>query len=239
MKPTKEAHGGLKRLLKYVTHRENPAHFVLPTHERWTDCGLGNNWKSILKRLIELKGPYVLVHHMVISPAPDLMELVPDDLKHEVVREVTERTIETWHLERGLAVPEYAHVLHDRDTSEHGLQHLHAHIFIAGTIENSLGERESHRVNREQVVADPRSMQRADNLHRIARQEMELLLDRTIGLEWRELRQPEPESEPERQPMGLDELMRQITRETPEPKKQELEPPTVEAAGTPDFGLDF
>src|SRR5687768_14737192 len=95
MKPSKDAHRGLKRLLKYVSHRENPEHFALPDYERWTDCGLGDSWKSVYERLVELKGPYVLVHHMVISPAPDLMELVPDDLKHEVVREVTERTIET------------------------------------------------------------------------------------------------------------------------------------------------
>ncbi len=236
MKPSKDAHRGLKRLLKYVSFRENPEHFALPDHERWTDCGLGDSWKSVYEKLVELKGPYVLTHHMVISPAPDLMELVPDDLKYEVVREVTERTIETWHLERGLSVPQYAHVLHDRDTSEFGLQQLHSHVFIAGTIENSLGERESHRVNREQVVADPRSMQRADNLHRIARQEMETLLDRTIGLEWRDLRQPEEEMEP--QQMDLDNLMRQITADTPEQEHQRSEPPSIEEIAR-DLGLEL
>lgn len=110
-KPSKDAHRGLKRMLKYVSFRENPEHFVLESHERWTDCGLGDNWKEVYASLSDLKGPYVLAHNMLISPAPDLMELIPDDLKYEIVREVTERTIETWHIERGLAVPEYAYIL--------------------------------------------------------------------------------------------------------------------------------
>jgi len=113
-KPSKGAHRGLKRMLKYVSFRENPEHFVLESHERWTDCGLGDNWKEVYANLVDMKGPYILAHNMLILPAPDLMELVPDDLKHEVVREVTERTIETWHIERGLAVPEWSYVLERR-----------------------------------------------------------------------------------------------------------------------------
>ena len=80
---------------------------------------------------------------------------------------------------------------------DEGLQNLHTHVFIAGTIENDLGERESHRVNREQVVADARSLERPDNLHHIARQEFETLLDRTMGKAWRLEREAMPEQEQE------------------------------------------
>ncbi len=83
-----------------------------------------------------------------------------------------------------------------------GLQQLHTHVFIAGTIDNGLGERLSHRVNREQVCTDRGGLNRADNLHRIARQEFEQVLDRSIGLEWRLQReldepQPDPKLEPD------------------------------------------
>ena len=81
---------------------------------------------------------------------------------------------------------------HDRDTDDdHGLQQLHTHIFIAGTIDNGLGERQSHRVNREQVCTDRGGLDRSDNLHHIARQQFEQILDRSIGLEWRLLREME------------------------------------------------
>ena len=84
---------------------------------------------------------------------------------------------------------------HDRDTSDpHRLSQLHAHIFVAGTIENSLGERVSHRVSEGQVVANPWAVKREDNLHRIAAEQMEQVLDRTIGLAWRELRPPPPQT---------------------------------------------
>lgn len=221
-------------MLKYVSFRENPEHFVLESHERWTDCGLGDNWKEVYANLVDMKGPYILAHNMLISPAPDLMELVPDDLKHEVVREVTERTIETWHIERGLAVPEWSYVLHDRDTSEYGLQQLHAHVFIAGTIENSLGERESHRVGKSQVVANPYALEREDNLHRIARDQMEQMLDRTIGLDWRELRPPDPEPTPETHQTIWDDLMASVTPDTPQPEQ----PPSIQD-NTPSLDMEL
>jgi len=185
-KPTAGGHRGLKKLLKYVSYRENPDHRPLDAEVRWTDCGLGESWRKVYANAGRLAGPYVLAHHMVISPAPDLMQLLPEQIRQEVTREVTERTIETWHIERGLDVPEYSYCLHDRDTNdEDSLQQLHTHVFIAGTIDNGVGERQSHRVNREQVVADAYAMKREDNLHRIARQQFEQILDRSIGQDWR------------------------------------------------------
>lgn len=191
-KPSKGGYRGLKKLLKYVSHREGPDHRPVELTERWTDCGLGAGWRAVYENAGKLAGPYVLAHHLVIAPAPDLMALVPDEVKHNLVREVTERTIEGWHEARGLHIPEYSYVLHDRDTDDdHGLQMLHTHVFIAGTIGNSLGERESHRVSRQQVCTDRGGLSREDNLHHVAREAFETLLDRTIGQEWRVLRSPQ------------------------------------------------
>ncbi|MBZ0319103.1 MAG: hypothetical protein K8L91_21995 [Anaerolineae bacterium] len=237
-KPSKAAHRGLKKYLKYVAFRENPEHFELEEHEKWTDCGLGSNWREVYAKLTELKGPYILAHNMLISPAPDLMELVPDDLKHELVREVTERTIETWHIQRGLTVPEYSFCLHDRDTTDYGLSQVHAHIFIAGTIENSLGERESHRVGKSQVVASPYALERQDNLHRIARDQMEQMLDRTIGVEWRELRPPDPEPASTEQPTLWDQLMADVTVDSPQAEQPQPQPPSI-LPTTPSLDLEL
>ena len=192
-KPTKDSARGFKKLLKYVSYRESSDHSALEMDDRWTDCGLGQTWREVQESCHKFAGPYVLAHHLVIAPAPDLMWLVPEELRHELVRETTERVIEQWHIERGLNVPEYSYCLHDRDTSDYGLQNLHTHVFVAGTVENSLGERVSHRVERQQVCADRGGLDRADNLHRIAREEFEKLLDRTLDMEWRRMREPEIE----------------------------------------------
>ena len=193
-KPSKGGYKGLKKLLKYVSYRESPDHRPLDLSDRWTDCGLGANWREVYKKAGELSGPYVLAHHLVIAPAPDLMALVPEELRQEITREVTERTIENWFAARGLNSPQYSYVTHDRDTDDaFGLQNLHTHVFVAGTVENSLGERESHRVERQQVCTDRGGLKREDNLHHIARQEFEQLLDRTIAQEWRLLRTVEPD----------------------------------------------
>ena len=75
-------------------------------------------------------------------------------------------------------------------------KHLcHTHVFVAGTIENTIGERQSHRVDRQQVCTDRGGLNREDNLHHIARHEFETLLDRAIAQEWRLLREAELEQE--------------------------------------------
>ena len=195
-KPSKGGYKGLKKLLKYVSYRESPDHRPVDLSDRWTDCGLGSGWQEVFKNADRLAGPYVLAHHLVIAPAPDLMALVPEALRQELVREVTENTIEGWFAARGLNIPEYSFVMHDRDTDdEYGMQMLHTHVFVAGTIENSAGERESHRIDRHHVCTDRGGLNREDNLHHIARREFEQVLDRTIGQEWHLLRDPDLEQE--------------------------------------------
>jgi hypothetical protein len=114
-KPSKGGYRGLKKLLKYVSHREDPDHRPVEVDDRWTDRGLGTGWRQVYEMAGSLAGPYVLAHHLVIAPAPDLMALVPDELRQAMVQEVTERTIEAWHEARGLNTPEYSYVLVRRE----------------------------------------------------------------------------------------------------------------------------
>lgn len=64
------------------------------------DCRLGDSWKEVYQNAGQPSGSYVLAHHKMILPVPDLMELLPEDIRQEVVREVTERIIDTWHIEQ-------------------------------------------------------------------------------------------------------------------------------------------
>jgi len=213
-KPSKGGYKGLKKLLKYVSYRESPDHRPVDLSDRWTDCGLGSGWREVYENAGKLSGPYVLAHHLVIAPAPGLMALVPEELRQEIVCEVTERTIEGWFAARGLNIPEYSFVTHDRDTDDdYGLQNLHTYVFVAGTVENSIGERESHRVDRQHVCTDRGGLNREDNLHHIARREFEQALDRTIGQEWRLLREVEAE-----EPSIISEIenTEAMVRQTPE-----------------------
>jgi hypothetical protein len=200
-KPSKGGYRGLKKLLKYVSYRECPDHHALELDERWTDCGLGENWREVYQNCASLAGQHVLAHHLVIAPDPALMVLVPEEQRRDLVRELTERVVDGWHVGRGLPVPEYSYTLHDRDTTDYGLQNLHTHIFVAGTFENAAGERESRRVLREQVCADRGGPERDDNLHHVARQEFELLLDRTLGPVWRLERERQLQLEAEQETM--------------------------------------
>jgi hypothetical protein len=59
----------------------------------------------------------VLAWSWVVSPAPDLMALVPEGLRRDLLIDLTERVVEAYYTARGADVPEYAFVVHDRLTS--------------------------------------------------------------------------------------------------------------------------
>jgi hypothetical protein len=204
----KSGHRGLKGTLKYVTYREDANH-VIPEdgRERWFDGGLGGSWREVYANSEKLCGPYVLAHHFVISPDPDLMALVPETQRRDLLAELTVRTLVDWHQARDLAVPEMSFVIHTRETTDEtapGRQMLHSHVFTAGTIP-TLDGRVSVMVKERDVVRNKGGMDRDTNLNRIAEQNWSDLLDRTIGHDWRLTRerdiepegQPEVQSEPE------------------------------------------
>src|SRR5450432_2006694 len=184
--------GGISHLrgkLRYFQYRNDKTDHVAhqrgkPRPERWRDMGLGSNYGEILKACQELQSKDVLAWTWVVSPAPDLMALVPDAQRRDLVRNLTESIVTQYYEARELDVPAYSYVLHDRDTKE-GEQQLHTHVVLPGTVETLLGREPFYNNKKEGHV---------ELFNRIADKQFELALDKTIGLDWRALRlEPEPE----------------------------------------------
>jgi hypothetical protein len=155
-------------------------------YERWQDCGMGLHWRDILKHSDALQSQHVLAWTWVVSPAPDLMALVPEDERRELVCDLTERVVEDYYLERGFAIPEYSYILHDRQTDEEGKQQLHTHVILPGTAP-SVAERLPVYNNKERGH---------DALFRdIATRHFEAALDIIMGPEWRLHHKREQEAE--------------------------------------------
>ncbi len=132
-------HQGLRATLKYLQYRDNRNQHLQQDEdaERWVDHGLGRHYRAIFESCDKLQSKHVLAWTWVISPAPDLMALVPEDQRPELVLDLTERIVEDYYTSRGFEVPEYSYVLHDRltkpeDDSE-PLQQLHTHVVLPGT----------------------------------------------------------------------------------------------------------
>lgn len=173
-----------KRLLKYFQYRDD-RHGHIPQEagkERWTDCGLGNNYRSILRSCEHLGSARLLAWAWVVSPAPDLMALVPEDQKESLVQELTEAVVEQYYTARDSDVPEFSYVLHDRSTGA-GQQQLHTHIILPATVPEITGGRTAfdNRANKGHLAL----------LQEIADQHLSHSLDRAIGPDWRQLRPTE------------------------------------------------
>lgn len=194
-------HKGLRNTLKYFQYRDNRTDHLLQTdEERWRDFGMGTHYREIFEQCDQLKSKHVLAWTWVVSPAPDLMALVPESKRPQLVCDLTERVVEDYYLERGFDIPEYSYVLHDRLTdSEEGdlpMQHLHTHVVLPGTAP-SLAEREPVYNNKERGH---------DVLFRdVASRHFEAMLDDVVGLEWRLQREElEQEQSQEIDPNDLD-----------------------------------
>ena len=187
-KPDRDGHRGLKSLLKYVTFRED-AHHKVPENgaERWHNDGLGQTWREVYENSRQLAGQYILAHHFVLSPDPDLMALLPEENRRMALQELTAQTLTDWYQVRDYAVPEMSFVIHDRETTDEnapGRQMLHTHVFCAGTIPTLEG-RTCPMVKERDVVRNKGGLDRETNLNRIVEENWAAILDREIGLEWR------------------------------------------------------
>jgi hypothetical protein len=76
----------------------------------------------------------MLARTWVISPDPELMKHVPDEKRFEVVRNVTEQTLERWYSDNGWGQPEYSYVIHDKHRVADGEQMVHSHVITPATI---------------------------------------------------------------------------------------------------------
>lgn len=191
--PKRKGHGtgrkGLSSTLKYLQYRDKVQNQLAQNrdYERWQDCGMGLHWRDILKHSDALQSQHVLAWTWVVSPAPDLMALVPEDQRRELVCDLTERVVEDYYLERGFAIPEYSYILHDRQTEDEGKQQLHTHVVLPGTAP-SVAERLPVYNNKERGH---------DVLFRdIATRHFEAALDDIVGPEWRNHREQKTEITP-------------------------------------------
>jgi hypothetical protein len=189
-------HQGLRATLKYLQYREDRDTRAgkEKLRDRWQDRGLGAHYREIFEACDRLKSKHVLAWTWVISPAPDLLALVPEKKRREVVMDVTERVVEAYYEARGFQTPPYSYVIHDRLTKD-GEQQLHTHIVLPGLAPTVEGW--------EPIYNNKR--QKHDKLfNEIAHQEFESALDQAIGPEWRRLR-AEPEMAPD-PPQDADSL---------------------------------
>jgi hypothetical protein len=199
--PKRKGHGtgrkGLSSTLKYLQYRDKVQNLFAQNrdYERWQDRGMGLRWRDILKHSDGLQSQHVLAWTWVVSPAPDLMALVPEAQRRDLVCGLTEHVVEDYYLERGFTIPEYSYILHDRQTDEEGMQQLHTHVVLPGTAP-TVAERLPVYNNKERGH---------DALFReIATQHFSEMLDEILGPEWRLQREQAPEIEPDIQ--NLDDL---------------------------------
>jgi hypothetical protein len=120
------------------------------------------------------------------------MALVPEELRRDLVIDLTERVVEAYYTARGLDVPEYSFVLHDRLTNEQddgelGLQQLHTHVILPGLAPTVEGW---------EPIYNHKKKGHEQLFNAIAIEEFGNALDQAIGLEWRQmLEEPELEAQ--------------------------------------------
>ena len=130
---------GLKATLKYLQFRDKRNNHLAQSrdYERWQDHGLGVSYSEIYRNCDALQSKHVLAWTWVISPAPDLMALVPQDERRALLYELTEWVVEDYYTERGFDVPEFSYLMHTAKTKgkegEPAQEHLHTHVILPGT----------------------------------------------------------------------------------------------------------
>jgi len=115
---------------------EGVSDYVRPEHRdpKWVDRGMGETYKQIANRAYEWQGRRMLARTWVISPDLELMKHVPDEKRFEVVRNVTEQTLDRWYSDNGWGQPEYSYVIHDKHRVADGEQMVHSHVITPATI---------------------------------------------------------------------------------------------------------
>ncbi|GIK64423.1 MAG: hypothetical protein BroJett018_22170 [Chloroflexota bacterium] len=165
----------LKEKLRYFTYRDDRDVKAPAGGRRWVDHGLGATHREILESCQALTSDDRLAWSVMLSPKPRLMALIEQATdRREFLENLTEEVVEQWFEARGYVDPLYSYVTHDRSTSEEGLQMLHTHIILPGTVETSAG--------RERFDNRPTDLREFNEL---VEDLFELHMDRWLGKEWR------------------------------------------------------
>jgi hypothetical protein len=192
---------GLKATLKYLQYRDKRNNHLAqsPDYERWQDHGMGLSHGEIYRNCDALQSKHVLAWTWVISPAPDLIALVPEAQRRELLYDLTERVVEDYYTERGFDVPEYSYLMHTAKTKgkdgELPQEHLHTHVVLPGTAPSTA----------DRLPVYNNATKGHDRLFReIAADHFADMLDER-GIDWRPLRE-EPEVQRDSDDIDLDDF---------------------------------
>jgi hypothetical protein len=181
---------GLRSLLKYFEFRAGSLSGEGADH--WVDCGMGTDWRNIVKQCAQFGSKDVLAWTMVISPSPHIMARVPEAQRGAVLQTLTHYLVESYYAERGAETPEYSFTTHSRHTApgkDGSMLQMHTHVILPGTVPRFEGGREA--------FYNYAKKGHFSTLHRVAGESFEYALDCHIGHEWREwLREPTPSRSP-------------------------------------------
>jgi hypothetical protein len=233
----------LLKLAKYYQHR-NDKDGASHVHqydaygqkvERWVDGGLGNHYRDVVDNCLNFATDNlkrdVGSRLLVIGPEVNLMQALPEERRSDILRELTENTLEAWFERMNLPTAEYSYVLHESQASETrpdgrlkdaenlSNTYLHSHVVLAATVPGFEQDRQAYKVYDKQISW----------LHEAGREAMEQIWTRELGaervaelnaeLEARTQRYLELEAEQERQAFKLPEL----ETETPQIEVEEPE----------------
>jgi len=166
------------------------------------------------------------------------MEAIPEDRRADVLRELTESTVENWFERMNLPTAEYAYISHEseptdtrpdgrlKDETQLSQSYLHSHVVLAATVPGFEQEREGYKVYDRQI----------HTLHEAGRDAMEQIWERELGVE----RVAELNQELEDRTQRYLELDKAQAREEPE-TIIELAKPDIEGplrSATPQSNID-
>lgn len=226
--------GGLLRYFQYRDDKDGHTHIPQRTPDgrrvpRWVDHGLGASHQDILATTAQLTGNTlkreVGSRLLVIAPEVGLMHAIPPTRRVDVLKEVTEATMELWFERMDLPTPEYAYVCHESQPSDerpngevkqdgHPHSYLHTHVVIAPTVPGWFHEREGYRVYEKQIGM----------LHEAGRDALEAIWERELGVErYAELQADLTERDRRQREWDAQRESRQLDTLHPAPLARDLE----------------
>jgi hypothetical protein len=186
-KPTPGEAKRTRSLMKYLTYRDGRDGYTRQARgkERWLDRGMGGSVAEIARRCEGYSSQHVLLFSLVMNPNPDLVAMIPRPQREEFVRELTERTMDSFFDARGIENGvEWSAVMHHRltdDPQSPGLHNPHTHIVLPGTYyDEDAGERLPLYFSRNKAV------NHIGLLHEVTQTEMAELMERYVGRNWEE-----------------------------------------------------